>query len=224
MGAWTRGSKGRIRAPAGQIGEEPVRGEPMDRRGSESGSNARESSRVAPENALLRRARQYDEDALVTIYDRYAPRVYGYIYRRVGDAMLAESLVGEVFLRVLSAIQSRRAWRTSFEGWLYTIAHNLIVDQYRAQPDEPVLELEESGVAGGRDPPAALREKASRQRLLAAVQELTADQQQVLVLRFGEELTAREVAQVMGKSVSAVESLQHRGLEALRRRLGETEG
>jgi RNA polymerase sigma-70 factor (ECF subfamily) len=158
------------------------------------------------------------------IYDEYAPLVYSYIYRRVGDAMLAENLVGEVFARVLSAIRSHQAWRTSFRGWLYRIAHNLIVDHHRRQPDDPVLQLEEGRVAAGEDPADALREKASRERLLSAVQELTADQQQVLVLRFGEGLTAREVAKVMGKSVGAVESLQHRGLASLRRRLGEGEG
>jgi RNA polymerase sigma-70 factor (ECF subfamily) len=179
--------------------------------------------REAREDALLRRVKQYDEEALEAIYDEYAPLVYSYIYRRVGDAMLAESLVGEVFARVLSAIRSQRAWRKSFRGWLYRIAHNLVVDQYRRQPDD-LLELEEGRLVGGREPADVLREKASRERLLAAVQELTAGQQQVLVLRFGEGLTAREVAKVMGRSVSAVESLQHRGLEALRRRLGEGEG
>ncbi|MGD8997610.1 MAG: sigma-70 family RNA polymerase sigma factor [Anaerolineae bacterium] len=179
---------------------------------------------MAHEDALLRRARQYDEQALTAIYDAYAPRIYAYIYRRVGDAMLAENLVGEVFARALSAIRSRQAWRTSFQGWLYRIAHNIIVDHHRRQPDEPVLQLEDDWLAGGRDPADVLREKISCERLLAAVQELTADQQQVLVLRFGEGLTAREVAGVMQKSVSAVEALQHRGLTSLRRRLVEAEG
>jgi RNA polymerase sigma-70 factor (ECF subfamily) len=180
------------------------------------------TSKGAGEDALLRRAKQYDEEALEALYDEYAPLVYGYIYRRVGDAMLAENLAGEVFTRVLSAIRSRNAWRTSFRAWLYRIAHNLIVDHYRRQPDEPPLTLEEHRVGGGDDPVIALAAKASHQRLLAAVQDLTFDQQQVLVLRFGEGLKAREVAEVMDKSVSAVEALQHRGLASLRRRLGGT--
>lgn len=179
---------------------------------------------MADENALLRRAKQFDEEALGAIYDQYAPMVYAYIYRRVGDAMVAENLVGEVFVRMLDAIRSEQAWRTSFTGWLYRIAHNLIVDYHRRQPDEAPLQLEDGRLASDRDPESALGEKISCQRLLAAVQELTWEQQEVLVLRFGEGLKTREVAEVMGKSVSAVEGLQHRGLAALRRRMEETEG
>jgi RNA polymerase sigma-70 factor (ECF subfamily) len=181
------------------------------------------SSSTADDDALLRRAKRCDEEALGALYDEYAPLIYAYIYRRVGDGMLAENLVGEVFVRVLSAIQSEQTWRTSFRAWLYRIAHNLVVDHYRRQPDETVLALEADWLAGGPEPADALRDKASRQRLLEAVQELTDDQQEALVLRFGEGLTGREVAEVMGKSVSAVRSLQYRGLASLRRTFEETE-
>jgi RNA polymerase sigma-70 factor (ECF subfamily) len=175
------------------------------------------TSKLKDEAALLRRAKAYDEEALEEIYEAYAPLMYRYIYRRVGDGMVAEGLVGEVFVRMLNAIQSERPWRTSFRGWLYRIAHNLIVDHHRSQPDDPVVPLEDQEVRADGSPDDALREKASRERLLSAVRQLTPGQQQVLVLRFGEGLTARETAAVMEKSVSAVEALQHRGLASLRR-------
>jgi RNA polymerase sigma-70 factor (ECF subfamily) len=84
-----------------------------------------------------------------------------------------------------------------------------------------MLALDEQLVAAQGDPDSALAEKLSHQDLLAAISQLTPDQQQVLALRFGEELAAREVAEIMGKSVGAVELLQHRALTALRRILGE---
>jgi RNA polymerase sigma-70 factor (ECF subfamily) len=176
---------------------------------------------VTSEHTLLERARAYDADALGELYDRYAPLIYAYLYRRVHDAQLAEDLTGEVFVRVLQAIQSEQFWHTSFRGWLYRIAHNLLVDYYRKQPPAPMLALDEQLVAAQGDPDSALAEKLSRQDLLAAISQLTPNQQQVLVLRFGEELAAREVAEVMGKSVGAVEVLQHRALTALRRILKE---
>ncbi len=86
-----------------------------------------------------------------------------------------------------------------------------------------MLALDEQLVAAQGDPDSALAEKLSRQGLLAAISQLTLDQQQVLVLRFGEQLAAREVAEIMGKSVGAVEMLQHRALTALRRIFGENE-
>jgi RNA polymerase sigma-70 factor (ECF subfamily) len=176
---------------------------------------------VTSEHTLLERARAYDVDALGELYDQYAPLIYAYLYRRVHDAQLAEDLTGEVFVRVLQAIQSEQFWHISFRGWLYRIAHNLLVDHYRKQPSVPMLALDEQLVAAQGDPDSALAEKLSRQDLLAAISQLTLAQQQVLVLRFGEQLAAREVAEIMGKSVGAVELLQHRALIALRRILKE---
>ena len=176
---------------------------------------------MTSEHTLLERARAYDADALGELYDQYAPLIYAYLYRRVHDAQLAEDLTSEVFVRVLQAIQSEQFWHTSFRGWLYRIAHNLVVDHYRKQPPVPMLALDEQLVAAQDEPDSVLAEKLSDQRLLAAISHLTPDQQQVLVLRFGEQMAAREVAEVMGKSVGAVEALQHRALAALRRILKE---
>ena len=172
---------------------------------------------MTQEQTLLERAKRYDEAALGELYDRYAPRIYAYIYRRVSDAHLAEDLTGEVFVRVIQAIRSERFWKTSFQAWLYRIAHNLVVDHYRRQPELPELMLDDQQLSSGDDPASAVAQRFSRRRLDAAMRRLTPDQQQVLVLRFAEGLTAREVAKVMNKSVGAVEALQHRALAALRR-------
>jgi RNA polymerase sigma-70 factor (ECF subfamily) len=172
---------------------------------------------VTQEQTLLERAKRYDEAALGELYDRYAPRIYAYIYRRVSDAHLAEDLTGEVFVRVIQAIRSEKFWKTSFQGWLYRIAHNLVVDHYRRQPESPELMLDERLLAAEDDPADAVAQRLSRRQLDAAMHRLTPDQQQVVVLRFAEGLTAREVAEIMNKSVGAVEALQHRALASLRR-------
>ena len=174
---------------------------------------------MSSERALLEQARAYDEEALGTLYDRYAPLIYAYVYRRIHDAQTAEDLTSEVFVRMLAAIRDDKVWHTSFRAWLYRIAHNLVVDHYRKQPPTPALALDERLVADEDDPESAVAERLSHRHLLSAISRLTPDQQQVLALRFGEQLTAREVGEVMGKSVSAVEALQHRGLAALRRSL-----
>jgi RNA polymerase sigma-70 factor (ECF subfamily) len=176
---------------------------------------------VTEERVLLERAKQYDEAALGELYDRYAPRIYAYIYRRVGDACLAEDLTSDAFVRVIRAIQSGRFWRTSFKAWLYRIAHNLVADHYRQQPPAAEVELDERLVAAEDDPASMVTERLSHGHLRAAIGRLTPDQQQVLVLRFGEGMKARDVADVMGKSVGAIEALQHRALAALRRVLRE---
>jgi RNA polymerase sigma-70 factor (ECF subfamily) len=178
---------------------------------------------VTDEGALLERARAYDEGALTELYDRCAPRMYAYIYRRVGDAGLAEDLTGELFLRVLRSISSGQAWRDSFRAWLYRIAHNLVVDHYRRQPPTPEAALDSSVEGAGEDPVDLVESRQAQERLRAATRRLTPEQQEVLALRFGEGLTAAETGQVLGKTTGAVEALQHRALASLRRILGGVE-
>jgi len=173
------------------------------------------------ESALLERARAYDPAALGELYDRYAAKMYAYIYRRVGDAVQAEDLTSELFLRVLQAVQNERAWRDSFVAWLYRIAHNLVVDTYRRRPP-PLVPLDDLPLESEADDPAeVLQEAADRSGLHAAIVQLTFDQQQVLALRFGEGLTAKETAVIMQKTIGAVEAMQHRALAALRRILAK---
>jgi RNA polymerase sigma-70 factor (ECF subfamily) len=176
-----------------------------------------EQRHVTDEQTLLEHARVYDENALGELYEEYAPLIYAYLYRRVQDARLAEDLTSEVFMRMLQAVQAQQFWHTSFRAWLYRVAHNLIVDHYRKQPPAPMVELDEQLVADQQDPESAVIEQLSRRGLWSAISRLTPEQQEVLALRFGQQLTAREVSEVVGKSVSAVEALQHRALAALRR-------
>ncbi|MBL7202077.1 MAG: sigma-70 family RNA polymerase sigma factor [Anaerolineae bacterium] len=172
------------------------------------------------EQALLERAEQYDRAALGELYDYYAPRIYAYVYRRVGNACLAEDLTGDVFVRVIHAIRSQRTWHTSFQAWLYRIAHNLVADHYRQQPAQPLVSLDEAlQVSRESGPAEAAEQTLSREQLRTAVGLLTQEQQEVLALRFGEGLTARKTAAVLQKTTGAVDALQHRALATLRRLL-----
>jgi len=177
-------------------------------------------SHVTHELTLLERAEQCDAAALGELYDCFAPRIYAYIYRRVGDAHVAEDLVSEVFVRVIQAIQAERHWRhwrTSFQAWLYRIAHNLVVDYYRRQPSVVVLGLDEQMTVGEDCLDDMVTKRLMTQRIRNSMHHLTSDQQQVLALRFGEGMSTREAAEVMDRSVGAIEALQHRALAALRR-------
>jgi RNA polymerase sigma-70 factor (ECF subfamily) len=175
--------------------------------------------------ALLERARQYDPVALGTIYDRYSTRIYNYIYRRVGDANLSEDLTAAVFTKMLEAIRSSKPWRTSFSGWLYRIAHNIVVDHYRSWKKDAELPLEDRLVADRGDPVDALDKTLTQDKLRVAIRQLTADQGNVILLKFVEGMSNSEVADILGKTEGAVKSLQHRALDSLRRILAnEMEG
>jgi RNA polymerase sigma-70 factor (ECF subfamily) len=177
---------------------------------------------VANESTLLERARSYDREALGDLYDQYSPLIYSYLYRRTSDRQVAEDLTSEAFIRVLRALQQGQFFHTSFRSWLYRIAHNLVVDYYRRRPSAPDAVFDERLVAAEDDLDSVMTDRLSRQDLQTAISRLTPNQQEVLALRFGEQLATKEVAEIMEKSVGAIEALQHRALAALRRMLLET--
>ncbi len=175
------------------------------------------------ESALLERARQYDSEAIAEIYDRYSLRIYNYVYHRVGNVNLAEDLTSSVFLRMLDAIRSSRAWETSFSGWLYRIAHNLIVDHFRSGQASKDMPLDESPASSDEHPADTAERLMTAHRLRWALTQLTEEQALVISLKFVEGLTNAEAARALGKSEGAIKSLQFRALAALRRLLGEDE-
>jgi len=181
---------------------------------------------AADEAQLLERAKEFDPAALEAIYDRYSPRIYNYIYRRLGDAALSEDLTAQVFLRMLEAIQGAKAWKTSFSGWLYRIAHNLVVDHFRRCSRTARISLEDAPplLAADGDPVEVADQRLASERLLLAIRQLTDDQAQVVILRFLEGLSIAEVASVMGRSEGAVKALQYRAVIALRHLLSEPSG
>jgi len=181
---------------------------------------------AAEEARLLERAKEFDPAALEAIYDRYSPKIYNYIYRRLGDVALAEDLTAQVFLRMLEAIQDAKAWRTSFSGWLYRIAHNLVVDHFRQRSRTTRVSLEDAPplLAADGDPVEITDQRLARERLLLAMQQLTDDQAQVVALRFLEGLSIAEVASAMNRSEGAVKALQYRAVLALRRLLSGQSG
>jgi RNA polymerase sigma-70 factor (ECF subfamily) len=173
------------------------------------------------ESALLERAREYDAQAIADIYDRYSLRIYSYIYRRIGNARLAEDLTSAVFVRMLEAIRSSKAWRSSFSGWLYRIAHNLVVDHFRSGGQDRNVSLEDMTIASPERLADAAEQSLTEERLRDAIGQLTGDQSMVISLKFIEGMSNTEVAVIMGKTEGAIKSLQFRGLATLRRMLGE---
>ncbi len=182
-----------------------------------------EDSKVSPEDpelqALLERAGRADLQALGEIYDRYVERIYSYIYHRVGQVELAEDLTGQVFMRMLEAIRSGRGWQTSFSGWLYRIAHNLVIDYYRRRSRASFVDIDETPPIAvvEEEPSRRVQAALDREDLLAALKQLTEEQAQVITLRFLEGLSIAEVAAIMGKNEGAIKALQYRAIIALRR-------
>jgi RNA polymerase sigma-70 factor (ECF subfamily) len=165
------------------------------------------------------RDRRLDRDRLAAIYDDYHPTIYRYVYRQVGEVETARDLTAEVFLRFLRAVQGGSGPDRHVRAWLYRTAHNIVVDYYRRQQHRRHLPLKEDLVNGNDSPAGIVERRLSATQVRTALQNLTPDQRQVIVLKFLEGLSNQEVAAVLGKPIGAVKSLQHRALAALQRQL-----
>lgn len=173
--------------------------------------------RTDHDDGLLQRVQEYESSALGEIYDRYAGRIYSYLYYRLGDAHLAEDLTGTVFVKMLEAIQTSKSWNVSFSGWLYRIAHNLVVDHFRRREQDRPVALDERLTTREADPARVVEQEMEHERLRRAISQLTDEQALVVTLKFADGLSNAEVASIMGKTEGAIKSMQFRAMASLRR-------
>jgi RNA polymerase sigma-70 factor, ECF subfamily len=172
---------------------------------------------MATIDMLLPQAYQLDERALTQIYEALSPALYRYAYRLLGNAADAEDIVAETFHRLLSALRHGNGPRQHLSAYLYRIAHNLITDRYRRRP-LPDLPFDEALETSGTDSPEiSVPIRIAQERVRVALWELTPDQRLVITLKYFEGFSNEEIAVALGKPIGAVKSLQHRGLETLRR-------
>jgi RNA polymerase sigma-70 factor (ECF subfamily) len=173
------------------------------------------------ETAVIERAQRGDQAAVMRLYERYQASVFRYIFYRVqGDQHCAEDLTADVFVRMLTKLKTYVQGDQPILAWLYTIAHNLVIDHYRSANSTSHLSLEEDLVAGDVGHPVQATDDRLAQECLAKVLKyLTEEQRQVILLKFVEDRDLVEVAALLGKNERAVRSLQHRALSALHRAL-----
>ncbi len=174
------------------------------------------------EMVRLQRANNLDRPTLALIYDDYNPQIYRYIYRLVGDIETSRDLTSEVFHRYLSAIRDGKGPTDHLSAWLYRVAHNIVVDHFRRQQYRQHLPFEHDIHAGSEDTGQMAETLVMADQVRQAISQLTPDQQQVIALKFLEGLSNEEVAEITGKPVGAVKSLQHRALNRLRTLVDQT--
>ena len=174
------------------------------------------SQATESDERLLIEAAQKDPSRFAELYERHFDRVYAYVARRVRDRAETQDLTAHVFQQALANL-GKFKWRGApFAAWLYRIASNAIADHARRNMRETNdLKSATETTAASVD----LEDVERRARLFRAVDKLPDDQRRVIVLRFGEEKSIKEIADELGRSEGAIKQLQFRGLENLRSRL-----
>ncbi|MFY9618495.1 MAG: sigma-70 family RNA polymerase sigma factor [Pyrinomonadaceae bacterium] len=192
-----------------------------------------ENEREADERRLVEAAQQ-DRAHFIEVYEEYFDLVYAYVARRTRSRDDAEDMTAEVFRKALENL-SRFKWTGApFGAWLLRIASNLIADRAKRAARErgssarvgEGVDAPSQTVGLPRSQPTArqaqqtdLEEAERRGHLFRLVESLSGDQRSVVVMRFAEEKSIREIADEMGRTEGAVKQLQFRALENLRKRL-----
>ena len=167
------------------------------------------------EAELAQRASKHDQAAFAELYNAYVEKIYKYIYYKVGNAPDAEDLCEQVFLKAWEAI-GRYTWcGYPFSSWLYKLAHNVVVDHYRTRREAVPLDTAFATSDEPVDPDTSLQQMVEAAELRDAINQLTAEQRQVIALKFIEGYENTEIAQMMNKKEGAIRALQYRALRSL---------
>lgn len=164
---------------------------------------------------FLSRSGRIEPEILAQIHDRFFPEVYHYVCFRVGDEQAGYQLASDVFHRLLASVQRRRAPRKNLHSWLINVAFDVVNEYIRQNPDSRALSL--TGLSA--EPVCDATSDDRRQILMTrqALARLPLEQQHILALRFTEDRTLDDIAQILAKPIATVKDLQLRALAFLHR-------
>lgn len=172
------------------------------------------------EEIALIDAAKSDPAAFGELYKRYVERIYNYIYFRTGSVRDAEDLTEKVFFKAMSNIKSYRHMGLPFSAWLYRIAHNLVANYHRDRARKQEISLDD--VPGqvlpqvDHHPEVRALKSQEVESLLATIHKLSPIRQELLILKFVDQLSNAEIGKILRKSEGAIKSLYHRTLLELR--------
>lgn len=177
------------------------------------------------ETDLIAAAGSLSKDALATVFDEYAPAIFKYLLRLGVDSQEADQIVGDVFARLLDKFAKGEGPRTNLRSYLFQTAYHLVIDHVRERQRTAPLDVADT-ITEDKQPVQALAEENMLLENLASAmkRELTEEQRNVLILRFQEDFSLKETAEIVGKNVNAVKALQNRAINRLREAMRHLDG
>ncbi|MBI2888312.1 MAG: sigma-70 family RNA polymerase sigma factor [Candidatus Liptonbacteria bacterium] len=176
---------------------------------------------VDGERTIIESAVKGEASAFGQLYDHYQPKIYRFVMFKVGQREEAEDLTHEVFLSAWQKIRNYRDFGFPFSSWLYQIARNRIIDHYRTKKVSTSIDaVDPEYFVAPAVASMALEEKLEVERVRHALRKLKPEYQDVVIMRFIEELSIKETASALGKTEGAVKLLQHRAMKTLQELVG----
>jgi RNA polymerase sigma-70 factor, ECF subfamily len=176
------------------------------------------------EEQLVEQAVGGNSSAFGSLYDHYQPAIYRFIAIKVSSREEAEDITHHVFLSAWQKIRTYKHRGHPFSSWLYQIARNSVIDHYRANKND--ISLDKIDPESSIIPAVAhfdIGAKLQLELVHRAIRELKPDYQDVIIMRFVEDMPLKETASALKKSEGAVKLIQHRAIKELKRKLGNKE-
>jgi RNA polymerase sigma-70 factor, ECF subfamily len=167
------------------------------------------------EQEIIAQAQSGDEGAVTRLYEMHVDAIFEYVRYRVDSKSTAEDLTSEVFLRMVRGLVNYKDQGVPFRAWLFRIAANLIIDHYRQRKKEGDSRLLDDFESDDTDPFDRLAQSEDQLRLQLAIRALPEAYQNLLLLRFVNNLPHTEIAKIMNKSADSLRAMQYRALKAL---------
>jgi RNA polymerase sigma-70 factor (ECF subfamily) len=176
---------------------------------------------VLAEWDLVKRAQEYEEEAIEALYQTYYPKIYNYAFLQMGDVQAAEDLASDVMLKMIESINKYHFRGLPFGAWVFRIARNRLIDLHRRRRRRGEVDLSETLSSALANPQALAERALERGQIQIALKHLTDEQRQVITLKFIQGFDNSSIGEIMQRSEGAIKSLQHRALGSLRRLLYE---
>jgi len=176
------------------------------------------------EEKLISLAKEGDSSAFGVLYDHYLPRIYRFIYVKVASKEDAEDIAHQVFLNAWQNVPRYKSKGFPFSSWLYEIARNQVIDYYRTRKEAISVEDLDPDVFSEGPHGESLNTELDLERVMKRLRTMKPEYQDVLILRFVEDMSLKEVAEALNKTEGAVKLLQHRAISSLKDFFGETNG
>lgn len=177
---------------------------------------------MTAERKIINKAKKGDNRAFGDLYDTYVAPIYRFIIIRTGNKSDAEDLTHQVFLSAWQNIKNYDFKGFPFSSWLYRIAHNAVIDFYRTNRRHTDIDsIPDDTLSHEPDFGGKVDNLIRVNFIRAAIKDLDEDQQSVIVMKFINELSNKEISDALGKSEGAVRVIQHRALKRLRSQIDE---
>jgi RNA polymerase sigma-70 factor (ECF subfamily) len=164
---------------------------------------------------LVREAQKGNTKAFGEIYDIYYPKIHKYVFYKVSEDHV-DDVVSTIFIKSWSKLNKYRKQKCAFSAWLFRIAHNTIVDHYRTNKEFYELEERIADDNQAMNPERLTDISLTGKRVHRALRDLGEKYQEVILLKYMNEMSNPNIANVMKVSESNVRTLQHRALKQLR--------